>query len=137
MGNLKPDSTRYHIYRITLSTCWTSTPTQAASHLKSCSSAPPTLIIFPHSPFRVYKNPPLLLSFSLSLKELEKLKKRRKMPGLTCNACNKEFEDDSEQKLHYKSEWHRYNLKRKVNKFEILRFVMSPLYILFDLGFLL
>ncbi|KAL1315112.1 hypothetical protein HN51_041894 [Arachis hypogaea] len=36
------------------------------------------------------------------------------MPGLTCNACNKEFNDDSEQKLHYKSEWHRYNLKRKV-----------------------
>ncbi|KAK3039189.1 hypothetical protein RJ639_029046 [Escallonia herrerae] len=35
------------------------------------------------------------------------------MPGLTCNACNKEFEDDSQQKLHYKSEWHRYNLKRK------------------------
>lgn len=36
------------------------------------------------------------------------------MPGLTCNACNKEFKDDSEQKLHYRSEWHRYNLKRKV-----------------------
>ncbi|XP_074286838.1 cytoplasmic 60S subunit biogenesis factor REI1 homolog 1 [Silene latifolia] len=36
------------------------------------------------------------------------------MPGLTCNACNKEFIDDSDQKLHYKSEWHRYNLKRKV-----------------------
>lgn len=36
------------------------------------------------------------------------------MPGLTCNACNKEFDDDTEQKLHYKSEWHRYNLKRKV-----------------------
>ncbi|KAK6915357.1 Zinc finger, double-stranded RNA binding [Dillenia turbinata] len=36
------------------------------------------------------------------------------MPGLTCNACNREFKDDSEQKLHYKSEWHRYNLKRKV-----------------------
>ncbi|XP_030519577.2 cytoplasmic 60S subunit biogenesis factor REI1 homolog 1 isoform X1 [Rhodamnia argentea] len=36
------------------------------------------------------------------------------MPGLTCNACNKEFQDDAEQKLHYKSEWHRYNLKRKV-----------------------
>ncbi|KAK4274361.1 hypothetical protein QN277_017591 [Acacia crassicarpa] len=36
------------------------------------------------------------------------------MPGLTCNACNKEFSDDAEQKLHYKSEWHRYNLKRKV-----------------------
>lgn len=36
------------------------------------------------------------------------------MPGLTCNACNKEFTDESEQKLHYKSEWHRYNLKRKI-----------------------
>uniref|UniRef100_A0A2N9F440 C2H2-type domain-containing protein n=1 Tax=Fagus sylvatica TaxID=28930 RepID=A0A2N9F440_FAGSY len=36
------------------------------------------------------------------------------MSGLTCNACNKEFIDDSEQKLHYKSEWHRYNLKRKI-----------------------
>ncbi|KAK4389045.1 Cytoplasmic 60S subunit biogenesis factor REI12 [Sesamum angolense] len=36
------------------------------------------------------------------------------MPGLTCNACNKEFVDEVEQKFHYKSEWHRYNLKRKV-----------------------
>ncbi|BBG95394.1 Zinc finger protein 622, partial [Prunus dulcis] len=36
------------------------------------------------------------------------------MPGLTCNACNKELVDDADQKLHYKSEWHRYNLKRKV-----------------------
>lgn len=36
------------------------------------------------------------------------------MKGLTCNACNREFEDDAEQKLHYRSEWHRYNLKRKV-----------------------
>ncbi|XP_030475483.1 cytoplasmic 60S subunit biogenesis factor REI1 homolog 1 isoform X1 [Syzygium oleosum] len=36
------------------------------------------------------------------------------MPGLTCNSCNKEFQDDADQKLHYKSEWHRYNLKRKV-----------------------
>ncbi|XP_059459797.1 cytoplasmic 60S subunit biogenesis factor REI1 homolog 1 [Corylus avellana] len=36
------------------------------------------------------------------------------MPGLTCNSCNQEFNDDAEQKLHYKSEWHRYNLKRKV-----------------------
>ncbi|KAK9097382.1 hypothetical protein Sjap_022879 [Stephania japonica] len=36
------------------------------------------------------------------------------MPILTCNACNSEFEDETQQKLHYKSEWHRYNLKRKV-----------------------
>ncbi|CAN7136881.1 unnamed protein product [Brassica rapa subsp. narinosa] len=38
----------------------------------------------------------------------------REMSGLACNSCNKEFEDDSDQKLHYKSEWHRYNLKRKI-----------------------
>ncbi|OIW03057.1 hypothetical protein TanjilG_19337 [Lupinus angustifolius] len=36
------------------------------------------------------------------------------MAGLRCNACNKEFNDDFDQKDHYKSEWHRYNLKRKV-----------------------
>ncbi|KAL8166494.1 hypothetical protein V2J09_007993 [Rumex salicifolius] len=36
------------------------------------------------------------------------------MPGMSCNACNKEFDDDMGQKLHYKSEWHRYNLKRKI-----------------------
>ncbi|PPD76905.1 hypothetical protein GOBAR_DD26157 [Gossypium barbadense] len=36
------------------------------------------------------------------------------MPGLTCNACNREFLDEAERKLHYKSDWHRYNLKRKV-----------------------
>ncbi|KAJ6800213.1 cytoplasmic 60S subunit biogenesis factor REI1-like protein 1 [Iris pallida] len=35
------------------------------------------------------------------------------MPVFTCNACNKEFEEESQQKLHYRSEWHRYNLKRK------------------------
>ncbi|KAJ6806118.1 cytoplasmic 60S subunit biogenesis factor REI1-like protein 1 [Iris pallida] len=36
------------------------------------------------------------------------------MSVMTCNACNKEFEEESQQKLHYRSEWHRYNLKRKV-----------------------
>ncbi|EPS72142.1 hypothetical protein M569_02614 [Genlisea aurea] len=36
------------------------------------------------------------------------------MAGLTCNACNKELADEVEQRIHYKSEWHRYNLKRKV-----------------------
>ncbi|KAL7001862.1 Cytoplasmic 60S subunit biogenesis factor REI1 2 [Sarracenia purpurea var. burkii] len=36
------------------------------------------------------------------------------MPGLSCNACNKQFQNESGQKLHYKSEWHRYNLKRKI-----------------------
>ncbi|KAI7735480.1 hypothetical protein M8C21_017838, partial [Ambrosia artemisiifolia] len=36
------------------------------------------------------------------------------MLGLKCNACNKEFVDENTQKIHYMSEWHRYNLKRKI-----------------------
>lgn len=44
-------------------------------------------------------------------------KRERAMPALTCNACNKEFDDEVQQKLHYRSEWHRYNLKRKVMDF--------------------
>lgn len=36
------------------------------------------------------------------------------MAPITCNACNKEFEGEVDQKEHYRSEWHRYNLKRKV-----------------------
>ena len=50
------------------------------------------------------------------------------MPGLACNACNVEFPDEGVQKSHYRSEWHRYNLKRKVccrspcQSFLLLRF---------------
>lgn len=36
------------------------------------------------------------------------------MRGLACNACNEVFADEDAQKLHYKTEWHRYNLRRKV-----------------------
>jgi hypothetical protein len=37
-----------------------------------------------------------------------------RMRGLACNACNVEFAEESAQKEHYRSEWHRYNLRRKV-----------------------
>lgn len=36
------------------------------------------------------------------------------MRGLACNACNEEFPNEEAQKQHYKTEWHRYNLRRKV-----------------------
>ena len=36
------------------------------------------------------------------------------MPTVTCNACNAGFDDEEQQRLHYRSEWHRYNLKHKV-----------------------
>ncbi|GJQ91016.1 zinc finger protein [Tanacetum coccineum] len=35
-------------------------------------------------------------------------------PSLSCNACNTEFSNENDQKNHYKSEWHRYNLKCKI-----------------------
>lgn len=34
--------------------------------------------------------------------------------GLVCNACNAEFPDEAAQKTHYRSDWHQYNLRRKV-----------------------
>ncbi|CAM9160679.1 unnamed protein product, partial [Laminaria digitata] len=32
----------------------------------------------------------------------------------TCTACAVSFSDSDAHKLHYKLDWHRYNLKRKV-----------------------
>jgi len=36
------------------------------------------------------------------------------MATMTCIACNVGFEDIDLGRLHYKTDWHRYNLKRKV-----------------------
>lgn len=35
-------------------------------------------------------------------------------PIYTCVSCHVAFLDAEEQRIHYKSDWHRYNLKRKV-----------------------
>ena len=32
----------------------------------------------------------------------------------TCVTCNVAFNDSELQRVHYKTDWHRYNLKRKV-----------------------
>ena len=32
----------------------------------------------------------------------------------TCVTCNVAFKESEKQRTHYKSDWHRYNLKRKV-----------------------
>lgn len=32
----------------------------------------------------------------------------------TCNTCNLQFPESNDQRIHMKSDWHRYNLKRKV-----------------------
>lgn len=32
----------------------------------------------------------------------------------TCNTCNLQFPESNDQRVHMKSDWHRYNLKRKV-----------------------
>lgn len=36
------------------------------------------------------------------------------MPSFTCISCRVAFADGDVQRAHYKSDWHRYNLKRKV-----------------------
>ncbi|XP_018314049.1 ankyrin repeat and zinc finger domain-containing protein 1 [Mycetomoellerius zeteki] len=35
--------------------------------------------------------------------------------SLCCSYCNTEFEDKVQQRLHYKLDWHRYNLKQHLN----------------------
>lgn len=37
---------------------------------------------------------------------------------LFCSFCNAKFEDQVQQRLHYKLDWHRYNLKQKLNGLE-------------------
>jgi pre-60S factor REI1 len=32
----------------------------------------------------------------------------------TCVTCNVVFNESEKQRLHYKTDWHRYNLKRKI-----------------------
>lgn len=34
---------------------------------------------------------------------------------LSCNTCSAKFEDKAKHRDHFKSEWHRYNLKRKMD----------------------
>jgi len=38
-----------------------------------------------------------------------------RMATATCNACNVRFVDDEQKRLHYRSDWHCFNLKRKVS----------------------
>lgn len=35
-------------------------------------------------------------------------------PAMLCNSCNAPFYEEGARNAHYRSEWHRYNLKRKV-----------------------
>ncbi|VDK67914.1 unnamed protein product [Litomosoides sigmodontis] len=40
--------------------------------------------------------------------------------GLTCLCCQTMFGDGNLQREHYKTDWHRYNLKRKITGFPII-----------------
>merc|ERR1712060_667323 len=37
-----------------------------------------------------------------------------KKKGFRCSSCNAEFEDAGEYRKHCRSDWHNFNLKRKV-----------------------
>ncbi|KAK0159020.1 hypothetical protein PV328_009952 [Microctonus aethiopoides] len=38
--------------------------------------------------------------------------------SLSCSFCNTIFEDQTQQRLHYKLDWHRYNLKQRLRGFK-------------------
>lgn len=38
--------------------------------------------------------------------------------SLSCSFCNAIFEDQAQQRLHYKLDWHRYNLKQRLHGFK-------------------
>ncbi len=40
----------------------------------------------------------------------------------TCVTCNVAFKDSELQRVHYKTDWHRYNLKRKVAEMPAITF---------------
>ena len=40
-----------------------------------------------------------------------------RMASFTCLACRVLFVDAELQRSHYKTEWHRYNLKRRIAQF--------------------
>lgn len=57
--------------------------------------------------------------------------------GLSCNTCNTSFKDRQEQREHFNTDWHRYNIKRRVvldvepvtlEQFEVL-LAGEPIYI--------
>ncbi|RNA28700.1 zinc finger protein 622-like [Brachionus plicatilis] len=48
--------------------------------------------------------------------------KKPSMDLFTCVTCNVTFEDSEQQRDHYKTDWHRYNLKRKVAELPVISF---------------
>lgn len=38
--------------------------------------------------------------------------------SITCSFCKINFTDSAQQRQHYKSDWHRYNLKQKLKSLE-------------------
>lgn len=56
---------------------------------------------------------------SISAKALERLQLQEERLAnqeneLTCNTCAITFQDREEQRQHFSTDWHRYNIKRKV-----------------------
>lgn len=48
--------------------------------------------------------------------------KKPSMDLFTCVTCNVTFENSEQQRDHYKTDWHRYNLKRKVAELPVINF---------------
>ncbi|KAK2586339.1 hypothetical protein KPH14_010632 [Odynerus spinipes] len=54
-------------------------------------------------------------SVSETEKVLNQLEELVVSDSLSCSFCNTVFEDKIQQRLHYKLDWHRYNLKQRLN----------------------
>lgn len=54
-------------------------------------------------------------SISETEKVLNQLEDLVVSDSLSCSFCNTVFEDKIQQRLHYKLDWHRYNLKQRLN----------------------
>lgn len=58
-------------------------------------------------------------SFDISVSETEKVLNQLDdlvvSDSLSCSFCNTVFEDKTQQRLHYKLDWHRYNLKQRLH----------------------
>jgi hypothetical protein len=61
---------------------------------------------------------PCLILENADCQNLCKLEDLSVSEKLFCSFCNSKFVDQVQQRWHYKLDWHRYNLKQKLNGLE-------------------
>ncbi|RCH79683.1 hypothetical protein CU098_002464, partial [Rhizopus stolonifer] len=62
----------------------------------------------------IEKVPELVLTEQVTVNALERLEIQQEDIELTCRTCQLSFTTREDQRGHYKTDWHRYNIKRKL-----------------------